>query len=63
MDAYTIHTINQHLVLAALLIMLLVIIGSVIYLAVSDYRDNRQRIADAIEREKRLDARRAADNR
>lgn len=63
MDAYTVHTINQALVMIALTVMTATIAWAIVWPIIDDHRDNKQRIADAIEREKRLDARRAADDR
>lgn len=57
MDAYTVHTINQHLVMIALIVMAATIVWSIVYPIVADRRANRQLIADAIEREKRRAAR------
>lgn len=63
MDAYTVHAINQILVMVALIVMTATIVWAIVYPIVADRRNDRQIIADAIEREKRRDDRRAARQR
>lgn len=58
MDAYTVHTINQALVLIALAIVTLVIIATPIYMVIADRRDNRRRTAENARRDRRADRQR-----
>jgi len=53
MDVYTVHTINQFLVLSALIVTALIVAATPIYMMIADRRDEKRRTAETARKDRR----------